>query len=67
MITDFQAGAGSEDALIFNRSLFTSLDQVMADAAQVGADTWIRDGLGNTIVLSGVQIGTLHPNGFGFF
>ena len=67
VITDFQAGAGSEDALIFARSLFTSFDQVMANAAQVGADTWIGDGLGNTIVLSGVQIGTLHPNDFGFF
>jgi len=39
VITDFQAGAGSEDALIFARSLFTSFDQVMANAAQVGADT----------------------------
>jgi len=45
VITDFQAGAGSEDALLFSSSLFSSFSQVMANAAQVRADTWIGDGL----------------------
>ena len=67
VITDFAAGAGSEDAVLFSRSLFTTFNQVMANAAQVGADTWIGDGLGNTVVLTGVQIGSLHPDDFGFF
>ena len=66
VITDFQAGAGSEDALLFSSSLFSSFNQVMANAAQVGADTWIGDGLGNTVVLVGVQMSTLHANDFGW-
>ncbi len=66
VVTDFQAGEGSEDALLFSNSLFTSFDQVMANSAQVGADTWIGDGLGNTVVLVGVQQSALHANDFGF-
>lgn len=67
VITDFVAGAGTNDALIFSRSLFTSFDAVLANSAQVGADTWIGDGLGNTVVLAGVRLGDLHADDFGFF
>jgi Ca2+-binding RTX toxin-like protein len=66
VITDFQAGAGTEDAILFSTTLFTSFSQVMANSAQVGADTWIGDGLGNTVVLVGVQMTNLHPNDFGW-
>lgn len=66
VITDFVAGEGTQDAILFSRSLFTSFAQVMGNAAQVGADTWIGDGHGNTVVLSGVSIGSLHPDDFGF-
>lgn len=66
VITDFRAGAGSEDAVLFSTSLFTSFAQVKANAAQVGADTWIGDGRGNTVVLVGVQLDTLHADDFGF-
>ncbi len=66
VITDFQAGAGSEDAVLFSSSLFPNFNQVMANSAQVGADTWIGDGLGNTVVLVGVQQSALHANDFGF-
>jgi hypothetical protein len=66
VITDFQAGAGSQDAVLFSSALFTSFSQVMANSAQVGADTWIGDGLGNTVVLTGVQQSALHPDDFGF-
>ncbi len=66
VITDFQAGAGSEDAVLFSSSLFTGFSQVMANSTQVGADTWIGDGHGNTVVLVGVQKSALHSNDFGF-
>ena len=66
VIPDFQIGAGSEDAVLFSSSLFTSFSQVMANSAQVGADTWIGDGLGNTVVLVGVQQSPLHADDFGF-
>ena len=66
VITDFQTGAGSQDAVLFSNSLFTNFNQVMANSAQVGADTWIGDGLGNTLVLVGVQQSALHADDFGF-
>ena len=66
VITDFVAGAGTPDAIIFSRALFSSFAQVMGNAAQVGADTWIGDGNGNTVVLTGVSLGSLHPDDFGF-
>ncbi|MDP9423171.1 MAG: pre-peptidase C-terminal domain-containing protein [Pseudomonadota bacterium] len=67
VITDFVAGAGTQDAVMFSQSLFSNFDQVMANSAQVGADTWIGDGFGNTIVLVGVQRTSLHADDFGFF
>ncbi len=66
VITDFVAGAGTPDAIVFSTKLFSTFDQVMAKSRQVGADVWIEDGLGNTVVLSGISIGTLHQNDFGF-
>ena len=66
VITDFVAGLGSPDAVMFSRGLFTSFAQVMTNAAQVGTDTWIGDGAGNTVVLTGVTMSSLHPDDFGF-
>lgn len=66
VVTDFTAGPGSPDAILFSTSLFTSFAQVIANAAQMGPDTWIGDGHGNTLVLSGVALGNLHPDDFGF-
>ena len=65
-ITDFVAGANSADAVIFSRSIFTTYQQIIANAAQVGNDTWIGDGNGNTVVLSNVALSSLHPDDFGF-
>ncbi|GAA3999989.1 calcium-binding protein [Sphingomonas humi] len=67
VITDFKAGAGSDDAVLFSKALFSSFSQIIGNAAQVGADTWIGDGNGNTVVLVGVTLGSLHPDDFGFF
>ncbi|MBP0444886.1 calcium-binding protein [Roseomonas sp. SSH11] len=66
VIRDFAAGAGTEDAVIFSSALFSSFEQVMANAAQVGSDTWIGDGQGNTLVLSNVSLGALSRDDFGF-
>lgn len=66
LITDFTAGAGTQDAVIFSRSIFSTYEQVIANARQVGADTWIEDGAGNTVVLLNASLALLHPNDFGF-
>lgn len=66
VITDFVAGAGTEDAVIFSSALFQTFAQVFAASAQVGADTWIGDGAGNTVVLQNVNRGTLSADDFGF-
>ncbi|RDJ25202.1 calcium-binding protein [Bosea caraganae] len=66
VITDFVAGAGSPDAVVFSYSVFLSFAQVYANSAQVGADTWIGDGKGNTVVLQNVLRTSLHANDFGF-
>ncbi len=64
VIADFEA-AGSEDAVLLSSSIFASFSHIMANSAQVGADTWIGDGLGNTVVLLGVQQSAWHANDFG--
>jgi serralysin len=66
VITDFVAGQGTEDAIYFSRQLFGSFQQVLNNAAQVGLDTWIGDGLGNTVVLQNVALSSLHSDDFGF-
>ena len=67
VITDFVAGAGTPDAILFSTALFTTFEQVISHSRQVGADTWIDGGLGNTVVLSGVSLGSLAADDFGFF
>ncbi len=66
VITDFVAGQGSQDAIYFSTHLFSNFQQIINNAAQVGLDTWIGDGLGNTVVLQNVVLSTLHPDDFGF-
>jgi predicted outer membrane repeat protein len=66
VITDFTAGAGTQDAIVFSKSLFTTFAGVISHAAQVGADTWIGDGFGNTVVLSNVLKTSLHADDFQF-
>lgn len=66
VITDFTAGAGTEDAVMFSTSIFSTYAQVIANARQVGADTWIESGPGNVVVLQNVALGSLHQDDFGF-
>lgn len=66
VITDFVAGAGTQDAVIFSTEVFANYQQVIAHARQVGSETWIEDGAGNTVVLQNVAATSLHPDDFGF-
>jgi Ca2+-binding RTX toxin-like protein len=66
VVTDFRAGAGSEDAILFSTSLFSSFAQVISHSRQVGSDIWIEDGQGNTVVLTGVSLSSLAADDFGF-
>ncbi|MEZ5983790.1 MAG: calcium-binding protein [Parvularculaceae bacterium] len=67
-IDDFTAGAGTEDAiqlLAFGAS-FDTFAEVIAAASQVGADTVIDFGGGDTLTLVGVAPGDLHEDDFIF-
>jgi len=66
VITDFTAGAGTQDAVMFSRSIFSNYQQVIGNARPVGSDTWIGDGAGNTVVLQNVLLTSHHPDDFGF-
>ena len=66
VITDFTAGAGTQDAVMFSRAIFSNYQQVIGNARQVGSDTWIGDAAGNTVVLQNVLLTSLHPDDFGF-
>ncbi|MDP9423722.1 MAG: hypothetical protein M3Q19_12980 [Pseudomonadota bacterium] len=67
VITDFVAGQGTPDAIQFSRQLFSSFDHVLSQAAQMGSDTWIGDGFGNTVVLQNVPLSSLSADDFAFF
>jgi len=67
-ITDFTAGAGSDDAIrLFGfGAAFDTFAEVIAASSQVGADTMIDFGGGNSITLTGVAVGSLHADDFLF-
>lgn len=68
VITDFAAGAAVNDVIRLNSygSAFDSFAEVLAAAAQVGADTVITFGVGDTLTLSNVLVGNLNANDFTF-
>jgi hypothetical protein len=61
-ITDFQAGAGSNDVLTFDTTLFANFEAVLAAAAQVGTDTVITYDAANTLTLKNVALTSLHED-----
>ena len=64
-ITDFTAGAASEDVLnLFGVSRLGGFAAVQNIASQVGADTLLDFGGGDTITLLGVDLAALHPDDF---
>jgi len=66
IVTDFRAGAGSDDLIVFDRTLFSDLAAVLAASSQVGSDVVITVDVANTITLKSVQISTLHADDFRF-
>ena len=60
------AGAGSDDFLQFDDSMFANFDAVMAAATQAGNDVLITLNGANSIRLSNVALGSLHANDFLF-
>ncbi len=61
-ISDFAAGAGSEDVLVFDSSIFADFAAVVAAASDNGTDTTITLGFGTSIVLQNVLVTDLHSN-----
>lgn len=65
-ITDFVAGAGTDDVIEFDDAVFADLSSVLAAASQVGADTVIAYDANNTITLKNVAMSNLHQDDFRF-
>jgi serralysin len=66
VVTDFRAGAGSDDLIELDDALFTDLAAVLASSSQVGSDLVITVDADNTITLKNVQRSTLHADDFRF-
>lgn len=66
IITDFVAGASSDDVIEFDDAVFADLSSVLAAASQVGADTVITHDVNNTITLKNVTMSNLHQDDFRF-
>ncbi|WP_206599941.1 Ig-like domain-containing protein, partial [Pseudovibrio sp. W74] len=66
VITDFIAGAGSDDAISFSVDVFASLEAVLAAASDNGTDTVILLDGDNSITLNGVLVEELHSDDFQF-
>ncbi|MDX8503311.1 hypothetical protein RFM99_33690, partial [Mesorhizobium sp. VK4C] len=65
-ITDFIAGAGSEDVIDFTTDVFADFASVLAAATQVGADTVITHDASNVVTLKNVALSNLHQDDFQF-
>ncbi|RFB87648.1 hypothetical protein B5K11_26575 [Rhizobium leguminosarum bv. trifolii] len=65
-VTDFAAGAGSEDVLDIGTDLFEDFASVLAAATQVGADTVINHDVNTSITLKNVALTSLHQDDFRF-
>ncbi|KZL26515.1 calcium-binding protein [Pseudovibrio sp. WM33] len=65
IITDFTAGAGSEDVIQF-AATFDSVADVLAAASDVGADTVIYVNDDTSITLQNISVADLHADDFAF-
>ena len=65
-ITDFVAGAGSEDSIRIEGLNISTFDDVLQLAEQSGADTVIKIDAENSITLTDVQKTALHADDFQF-
>ncbi|KOF18491.1 hypothetical protein AC244_14110 [Ensifer adhaerens] len=65
-ITDFTAGAASDDVIEFGNTVFANFEAVLAAASQVGVDTLITHDANNTITLKNIAMANLHADDFRF-
>lgn len=65
-ITDFTAGAGSQDFIQFDADVFADFASVVASASQVGSDTVITYDANNVLTLKNVALANLHQDDFQF-
>jgi hypothetical protein len=63
-VTDFVAGAGTDDVINLGAYGFSSFAQVMTHASQSGADVVLNLGGKDKIVLQDVTLAQLHPDDF---
>ena len=65
-ITDFRAGAGSEDVVEVGSGLFANFQSVLDHSHQVGSDTLIQADDLTTITLRNTLVTSLHVDDFRF-
>ncbi|HEX8665517.1 MAG TPA: calcium-binding protein [Beijerinckiaceae bacterium] len=65
-VTDFTAGAATDDVIEFKQAVFANLQAVLASATQVGADVLITADPNNTLTLKSVALASLHADDFRF-
>jgi Ca2+-binding RTX toxin-like protein len=66
-VQGFQAGGGTEDRIDFSgQSAVADFADVVSTATQVGANTMIDLGNGDSVTLLGVNVGNLHQDDFVF-
>ncbi|WP_189438477.1 hypothetical protein, partial [Pseudovibrio japonicus] len=65
-ITDFVAGAGSDDVIRFDTHIFADFDAVLAATSNDGNNAVITLNDGNSVTLSGVDKAELHTDDFQF-
>ncbi|WP_414470843.1 calcium-binding protein [Microvirga sp. M2] len=66
VITDFKAGANTEDVIEFSTAVFSGYAAVLAASTQSGSNVMITAGAGNTITLKNVTLSSLHADDFRF-
>ncbi|MEO1109809.1 MAG: calcium-binding protein [Pseudomonadota bacterium] len=65
-ITDFSAGAVSDDVIEFETAVFANFSEVLAAASDDGADTTIAIDANTSITLQNVTVSNLHQDDFQF-
>ena len=66
IITDFKAGAGTDDVIRFSTAVFSSFAAVQAASVQSGTSVVITASPGNTITLQNVTLASLYVDDFRF-
>jgi hypothetical protein len=65
-VTDFVAGAGTDDVIDVSAFGYHSLSDVLSHATQSGADVVLKFGTKDQIVLKNVSVASLHSDDFAF-